>query len=80
MPSPHSSVASVEDLRTGGCWFGPQAQPIFFSRIDNSHLDRIHGSITPAHCFDDGCVGKAANGLERILCGVLFKRTSEKHG
>ena len=54
-------------------------QPIFFLRIDDSHCDRIHSSLTAVHYFDN-CCGKAASGLEKILCRVLVKRTSEKHG
>ena len=55
-------------------------RPIFFPRIDDSHCDRIHFSLTAVRCFYDGCVGKAASGLGRILCGVLVKRTPGKHG
>ena len=33
------------------------AQLIFFSRIDDSHCDRIHSSLTAVHCFDNGYVG-----------------------
>ena len=43
-PSLHSSVGSIQDLRTGGHWFDHQAQPIFFPRIDDSHCDRSHSS------------------------------------
>ena len=32
--------------------------PIFFSKIDDSHCDRIHSSLTTVHCFDDGYMGK----------------------
>ena len=34
------------------------ARPIFFPWIDNSHCDRIHYSLTPVCCFNDGYVGK----------------------
>ena len=34
------------------------AQPIFFQRIDDSHCDRIHSSLTAVCCFDNGYVGK----------------------
>ena len=54
---PHSSVGSIQDLRTGGRWFSPGAQSIFFPRIDNSHCDRIHSSSNTVYCFDDGYVG-----------------------
>ena len=34
------------------------AQPIFFPRIDDSHCNGIHCSLTTVHCFDDDYVGK----------------------
>ena len=34
------------------------ALPIFFPRIDDSHSDRIHSSLTAVCCFDNGYVGK----------------------
>ena len=52
----HSSVDSIADLRTGGLWFDPW--PILFPRIDDSHCDRIHCSLTTVCCFDNGYVGK----------------------
>ena len=52
-----SLVGSEEDLRTGSRKFEPQARPIFFPRIDDSHCDRIHSSLTAVHCFDDRYVG-----------------------
>ena len=42
---------------------------IFFPKIDDSHYDRIHSSLTDAHCFANGYV--ESSGLERIVCGVL---------
>ena len=30
----------------------------FFPRIDDSHCDRIHSSLTAVHCFNNGYVGK----------------------
>ena len=53
---PHSSVSSVVDLRTRGRWF--DAQPIFFPRIDDSHCNRIHSSLTVVCCFHNGYVGQ----------------------
>ena len=34
------------------------ARPLFFPRIDYSHCDRIHSSLTAVHCFTNGYVGK----------------------
>ena len=31
---------------------------IFFPRIEDSHCDRMHSSLTSVHCFDNGNVGK----------------------
>ena len=58
----HSSVGSVQDLRTGGRWFKPPDRPISFPRIDDSHCDMIHSSLTAAHCLDDGYMGKRWHG------------------
>ena len=44
-------------------------------RIDDSHCDRIHTSLTAVRCFDNG---KAASVLERILCAVLVKKKKKK--
>ena len=49
---------TVVDLRTGGRWFDPPAQPIFFLRIDDGHCNRVHTSLTAVRCFDNGYVGK----------------------
>ena len=53
---PHSLVGSVADLRTGGRWFDPLLNPV--PRIDDSHCDRIHSSLTVVRCFDNSYVGK----------------------
>ena len=55
---PHSKVDSLQDLRKGGRCFDPLAQPIFFLRINYSHCNRIHSSLTTVHCFIDDYVGK----------------------
>ena len=39
------------------CILSP-AWPIFFPRIDDSHCDRIHFSLTAVRCFDNDYVGK----------------------
>ena len=31
---------------------------LFFLRIDNSHCNGIHSTLTAVHCFNNGCVGK----------------------
>ena len=56
---PHSSVESVVDLGTDWRYLVQStARPIFFPRIDDSHCDRIHSSLTTVRCFNNGYVGK----------------------
>ena len=53
----HSSIGSVTDFENR--WLvRSQARPICFQRIDDSHCNRIHSSLTAVHCFDNGYVGK----------------------
>ena len=49
------ATGNVPDLTIGGWgrWFDPRARPIFFPRIDDSHCDRIHPSLTATHCFEN---------------------------
>ena len=54
------------------------ARPVIFPRIDNSHCDRIHSSLTAVRCFDNGHVGKQPV-ARKEYCGVLVKRTPAKH-
>ena len=44
-------------------------------RINDSHCDGIHSSLTTVRCFDNGYVGKQAVAWNRILCGVLVEIT-----
>ena len=77
---PYGSVGSVANLRQGGRRFDPRlGQYSFRGLMTARHCDRIHSSLTAVRCFDNGC-GKAASGLEGILCGVLVKRTPGNHG
>ena len=45
---PHSSVSSIHDLRTGGCWFDAQTRPIFFPSIDDKSWQQ--DSFLPHPC------------------------------
>ena len=45
---PHSSVGSVQDLRTVGRWFDPPARPIFFPRIATGFIPFSPQSILSA--------------------------------
>ena len=46
----------LDDLKIGGCCFGPSVQSIFFPRIVYSHYNRIRSCHTAVHCFDNGHV------------------------
>ena len=74
---PHSSVSSVVDLRTGGRWFDSPALPIFFSRIDDSHCNRIHSSLTTVSCFDIGYVGKQQVAWKEYCAKCWLKELQE---
>ena len=52
-PSSCKSLVSIHDLRIGGPWFVPR-----LLRIDDSHCDSIHSSLTAEYCVHDGYVGK----------------------
>ena len=77
LPRPRNSVDSVEDLRTGGRWFDPPARQIFFPRIDESHCDWIHSSLTAIHCFDDDYVGEQPMAWEKYCAEYSLKVLKE---
>ena len=54
---PHSSVGSIQGLRTGGRWYDPRLGQYSFRRL-MSHYDRIHSPLIIDHCSDNGYVGK----------------------
>ena len=74
---PHCLVGSVRDLRTGCRWFDPLARPTYFPKIDDSHCDRIHSSLTAVHCFDDGYVGKQPVACEEYFAKHWLKELKE---
>ena len=45
------------------------ARPIFFPRIDDSHCDRIHSSLTAVRCFDNDYVGMQPVAWKEYQCG-----------
>ena len=54
------------------------ARPIFFPRIDDSHCDRIHSSLTAIRWFDNGYVGKQPVALGKMTCaGYWLKELQE---
>ena len=80
MPNPRSSVDSVQSSRTRGLTMVRYpARPIFSARTDGRYCGRVDSSLSADICFDLSFYGTAANGLERILCGLLVKETPDKH-
>ena len=58
-PESHSSVCSVQDLRTGGRWFDPWLGHYFFRRLMIVIATGfIPLSLTALNCFDNGYLGK----------------------
>ena len=74
LPSNHSLVGSLENLRTEGPWFEPPARTIFSPRIYDSHYDRIHSSLTAVHSFSHGNVGKQSVALKEYCMEDWLKR------
>ena len=76
---PHSSVGSVEDLRTGGRWFDPQHDQYSFR-----HYDRIHSSLAAVYCFDKKNVGKQLVAWKKYCAEYWLtnkkKKPPGKHG
>ena len=56
------------------------ALPMFFPRIDDSHCDRIHASLTALRCFDNGYVGKQPVAWKKYCAEYWLKKTPGKHG
>ena len=71
-------LCTAEELRTAGCWLEPPAQPIFFSKIDDSHSDRIHASLTAPHCFNNGYLGKQHVAWEEHCVEYQLKELQER--
>ena len=70
---PYSSVGSVADLRRGGRWFDPRPGHYSFREF----MIVIAAGFLSHRCplFRQWLSEKATSSLERILCGVLVKRT-----
>ena len=64
---PHSSVGSVADLRTGGCWFDPQLGQYSFRGLMIVTVTRFIPLSHRCLLFQLRLCGKSASGLERIL-------------
>ena len=74
------TICSIADLRTGGHWFYPQLGLYSFRGLT---IVIATGFIPLSHgcpLFQQLLCGKATSGLDRILCRVVVKRTTGKHG
>ena len=69
-PIPQSVVLRTCELEVDG---SIPAWPIFFPRIDDSHCDRIHSSLTSVHCFDNGYVGNQQVGWKECCAEYWLK-------
>ena len=50
---------------------------IFFSRIDNSHCNRIYSSLTAVDCFDNGYAGKQPVAWKEYCAEYWLKELQE---
>ena len=55
-------------------------QPIFFSRIDGSHCDRIHSSLIAVRCFDIGYVVEQLVAWKECCIEYWFKELQKSMG
>ena len=51
---------------------------IFFFRIDDSHCDRIHFSLTAVHGFENGYVGKQPVAWKEYFAEYSLKELQER--
>ena len=70
---PHGSVG----LENRGSLVRPPARAILFPRIDDSHCDRIHSSLTAVRCFDNGFVGKQPVAWKEYCAEYWLKELQE---
>ena len=70
---PQSSVGSVVDLRTGGRCFDPPLG----QRIDDTHCNKIHSSLTAVCCFDNVYVGKQPVAWKEFCVEYWLKELQE---
>ena len=73
---PNRSVGSVADLRREGRWFDPCSANIL-PKIDDSHCDRIHSSLTAVRYFDNGYVGKQPVAWKEYCAEYWLKKLQE---
>ena len=76
---PHSLVGTVPDLRTGGRWLDPERAQNSFQGLMIVITTKVIPR-SPLSIVSTIAMWKAAIDFERILSGVLIKRTPAKHG
>ena len=67
-------------LENRGSLVRSPAKLMFFPRIDDSHCDRIHSSLTADHCFDNGYVGKQPVAWKDNCTEYWLKQLQESMG
>ena len=73
---PNRSVGSVADSRREGRWFDPCSANIL-PKIDDSHCDRIHFSLSAVRYFDNGYVGKQPVAWKEYCAEYWLKELQE---
>ena len=81
-PMPYSSVGSVQDLSSGGCWFDPRLGQ-FSVRVLMTVIATRLIFLSPLSSVSSKVFWEVSQRLGkiyiRILCGTLVKRTATKH-
>ena len=75
--TPHNTLSKPLAAYPGSGWVDPRVRPMFFPRIDYGHCDRVHSSLTAAHCFGNGYLGKQAVAWKEYCAEYLFKELME---
>ena len=76
----HSSVSSVCGLENRRSLVQSPARHIFFPRIDDSHCNRNHSSLTAVFCFDNGYVRKQLVAWKQYCAEYWLKEFQESMG
>ena len=76
---PHSSVGRIAHLRTASRWFDPRLGQYSFRGL-MIVIETGFIPLSPLSIISTMIMWEAASGFERLLCGVLVRRTPGKHG
>ena len=74
---PHKHCEIIADLRTEKGHGLIPGSAKFFPRIDDSHCDRIHSSLTAVRCFDNGYVGQQPVARKEYCAEYWLKELQE---